>query len=217
MNRKIKIGLRIVISLFFLIIIASQINPTHVIQNVEKANPIYLFLGTLCFAGIIFFQALRLHLIVDQYTRSLGNTLQLILLGIFFNNLVPGSIGGDIYKIYHLKQKDSPLINAATYVILDRIIALSIITISGFIGILFLLPEILDTMARESIYLQIKKNIFLIMAFIAVAGGLSSVIFFKKKHVVLSWIKQKAREIKVALKIVTNQKLAKMVGCPQAT
>ena len=62
---------------------------------------------------------------VQDVELSLGQAVRLTLLGIFFNNAVPGTVGGDLFKAYYAAKHTHRKAGVMVAVAVDRIIGLA--------------------------------------------------------------------------------------------
>ena len=75
-------------------------------------------------------------LAVQSIRASLLNLLDFSLIGLFFNNVMLGSMGGDVVKAYYLARKEAARKEAAvTTVVADRIIAFFSFFLIGIAGL----------------------------------------------------------------------------------
>jgi uncharacterized membrane protein YbhN (UPF0104 family) len=68
------------------------------------------------------------------HRRGLGELLRLILLGLFFNNFLPTSVGGDVARGLGLAARGVPRATAAASVVGDRLIGLLALGIMAVVG-----------------------------------------------------------------------------------
>jgi uncharacterized membrane protein YbhN (UPF0104 family) len=146
----LKFLVKIALSALAIYLVFSKIELDEVWSLVKESNPIYL-LGALIFFNLSkFISAQRLLVLFRAIgVRISGNyNLRLYYIGMFYNLFLPGGIGGDGYKIFHLNKKSAAskreLLSA---VLLDRIsgaalLAFLALAISSFQeSILKLLPS----------------------------------------------------------------------------
>lgn len=58
-----------------------------------------------CFVvALVVFQALRLHVLVADYTGGFRTSWRLFFVGAFFNNLLPSNVGGDAVRLLYLRR-----------------------------------------------------------------------------------------------------------------
>lgn len=107
-NRMILLNiLRIAASTFLLALLFSQVNLTSLIAIIEHFSPRYFLLLPLAFALNVWFSAYKWKLLllnfgIEERTSKLFNVY---MIGIFFSNFLPSTIGGDGYRFLRLKSK----------------------------------------------------------------------------------------------------------------
>lgn len=136
---------------------------------------IFAFLGTIF---VIFIVAFRYKVIIEHKASikiPFINMIKYTWIGMFFNAVLPGSVSGDLVKIFYVKQEDSKLTNKFLIgsVLIDRVVGLFglIIVLGIFTGINYIE---LSSYSKELAYL-LKMNILL---FIGVIISLLSLFFF---------------------------------------
>lgn len=137
-RRRLSFFLKLLLSATALFFVFRKIDSQEALRTFLQANPMYFVLAFLAFnlskiaAGGRFksyLKALNIH-ISNRYN------IELLYLGMFYNLFLPGSISGDGYKVYLLKQrfdvKTKQLIGAT---LLDRLsgLALLLIMAGGFL------------------------------------------------------------------------------------
>ena len=118
--------LKIAISGLLIWWLASQSDPERLVENLTSVNPWGLVIAVLMLACLSLVQALRWSLII----RAIGSTIRYrdaflnVLIGIFFNQALPSSIGGDAIRIWRVYRLGIGVVPAVHSVALDRITAL---------------------------------------------------------------------------------------------
>jgi len=108
------------------------------------ANYWWMLLGLLSFFGSIILSSWRLLYFFKSIDLKLGGrfSFRLYLLGLFYNFLLPGGIGGDGYKIYLLnKTYKLPAKKVFWAIIFDRLSGLWAIGLI-IVALIFLIPQI---------------------------------------------------------------------------
>lgn len=130
----LKLLLKIVVTVVCLWYVSGKIDFSKAGTALQQANWFYVFLALLAFAASKFLSALRLNM----YFRNIGiqlpewQNIKLYWLGMFYNIFLPGSIGGDAFKVILLTKKYSiPYKKTTAAVLLDRV--------SGLLGLGFIL------------------------------------------------------------------------------
>jgi uncharacterized protein (TIRG00374 family) len=97
----------------------------HVVQG-QPIHAGFLLAALLAYAAALLLTILRWYVLVraQGLPVRLPDALRLGLIGVFFNNLLPSSVGGDVIKAAFLAREQSRRTAAVTTVIMDRVIAL---------------------------------------------------------------------------------------------
>lgn len=117
-----KVGVAVLI--IYIMLEKNLFNPEELLKNItakELAACVLLVL-----AGI-YLSALRWSLLLrgQGFNLSMRKVFKLQLVGLFFNFVVPGGVGGDLVKGYYLvKQNDDRKFLAATSIVMDRLLGL---------------------------------------------------------------------------------------------
>ncbi len=133
MKKKIKVALKIVISIALIYLVLRNIDTSKLFETIKQSNIWWLFVAFIFFNLSKIVSAIRLNWYFKDCGVNLSTKTNLILyyIGMFYNLFLPGGIGGDGYKIYLLKKrfntKVSKLLQA---ILLDRL--------SGLVALLFL-------------------------------------------------------------------------------
>ena len=126
LKRWILVSLKIVVSATLLGYLFSKVDFEQVRVSLEKVSYWYLFLA----AAVLFLQAaagaVRWSMVIKIISSRvrLRVALQIMFIGLFFNQTLPSSIGGDAMRIWRVRHHGFPLRTAINSVLLDRLIAL---------------------------------------------------------------------------------------------
>ena len=152
-----KTVLKIAISSALLYYVFSKVPINQVKTKLISANYWWMFAGVVCFFGSIIMSSWRL----SSFFKSIGLhlnpkfNLRLYLLGLFYNFLLPGGIGGDGYKIYILsKNYKHPGKKIFWAILFDRLSGLWAIGLI-IVALIFLIPQI-------EVHITIPLGIFLV-------------------------------------------------------
>jgi hypothetical protein len=113
----------------------------------SRANILWVLLGIILFNASQLVSAQRLNMFFKRAGVFLSGILnvKLYYIGMFYNLLLPGGIGGDAFKGYLLKKRfDTKIRTLAGAMIADRATGLYAIFILLFILLLFELPSFLS-------------------------------------------------------------------------
>ena len=138
MNKYLKITLKIAVSLLLILYLVQTIDFNRSLDLVLASNSYFFGLSIALIILNYVFSSLRWkYLILSEKKISLFYLIKLYLIGSFFNNFLPTSIGGDAYKILKLGEKIDSRTDAFTATFLERflgMIALLVISIFGVIS-----------------------------------------------------------------------------------
>ena len=130
-------------------------NYAQIWDAVKSTNLFFLFLALAAFLTALVIASIRLKLIVDAQNSvaiTIAEAVSLTLIGYFFNNFLPTSIGGDVTKAYYLSRKNSLKLNSYTSVFVDRAIGLVTMIFMAAVALLFAQGQIVDKSVRYIIY-----------------------------------------------------------------
>ena len=144
-----------------------------VIQHLKRTNLFYFLAAVIMFFLGLVAIAYRLRLVVmaQQAELSVGLAYYVNLIALFFNNVLPSSVGGEMVKAYYLYKNSNGRVAAFSAVIVDRlfgIITMILISISAIL--------LWDQAQTSS---KIMGSIFFLTLFVLVFG----VLIFNKKIV----------------------------------
>lgn len=93
------------IGLLLLGLLLSQVETRALWALAQRGRPVLLVASLLSFVvALAIFQALRLHVLVAEFTGGLAASLRLFFIGAFFNNLLPSNVGGDAVRLLYLRR-----------------------------------------------------------------------------------------------------------------
>jgi uncharacterized membrane protein YbhN (UPF0104 family) len=176
----VKLLLRAVISVGLLVLILYQIEPEEVIGRLDPllGDPVktvfaagalvLLFVAQSAVMGLRW-QILNANLGIDVPWRR---CFELILIGIFFNQALPSSIGGDVVRVWRLTRLGVRAGQAIASVVIDRTIGfLTLVLIIGG-SLVLLLERLTDATARASLGALVVASLLGLGALMLAAGPL---------------------------------------------
>lgn len=119
----IKLFLKVAITIICIWYISHKIDVSKLYDILAQARPGWIFLGSIAFIISKLFAAYRLNIYFRNINIHLSEwkNIRLYWLGMFYNLFLPGSIGGDAYKVVRLaKVYEVPYKKTAAAVLLDR-------------------------------------------------------------------------------------------------
>ncbi|HOM27250.1 MAG TPA: lysylphosphatidylglycerol synthase transmembrane domain-containing protein, partial [bacterium] len=129
---------RILISVFFIYLILQKVNFKKISEIIKNANYLPLIFAFITIFSINFLLALRFKYILEIYfKKKLSYFLiwKLTMIGLFFNNFLPTSAGGDIVKIFYIVKEQEKKFLSGISVLIDRYIGALSIMIMGTISV----------------------------------------------------------------------------------
>ncbi|MBN3038812.1 MAG: flippase-like domain-containing protein [Candidatus Omnitrophica bacterium] len=130
MNSKTKVFtvLRIVFSLilFFMLLWLARENLTKIWELLSSTNMVFYILGTVFFLSTIGLLAWRLKILLSAQGAdfTLKDIFYLNLIGQFFTNFMPTTIGGDVVKGLFISQKLKSKVSSYAAILVDRIVGM---------------------------------------------------------------------------------------------
>lgn len=136
-----KFLVKVVISLSLIVLLFLKIDTINIFKNIVLLNRRYIPLIVSLIALNYVISSVRWkYLLIHKNNEkaSLSYLTSLYFVGAFFNNFMPTSVGGDVYKIYKLGKKIGSNSDAFTATFMERftgLISLAFISTIGFIGV----------------------------------------------------------------------------------
>lgn len=138
------LSLAVALSLVGWVIVQSGIEPVKVLATIDGR----FFFAAFLFYGIGFLSASwRWFLLLGHIRVHLPflTVLRLALIGLFFNLLVPGGVGGDLIKMVYLRRESGDRYpQALLTVLLDRVLGLAGLLIVAVLSVAWNLPMIVN-------------------------------------------------------------------------
>jgi len=121
----IKFGSKAAVTVLLILLLLRGIDPHTVLDNVLRIEWHYLAAAAGLVLGNIWLAGMRWYFVIRSigHQLPLGLTWQLTMIGAFFNQLLPSSMGGDLMRFPYAAHLGLPLTAALKSVVLDRMIA----------------------------------------------------------------------------------------------
>ena len=139
--------------------------------NTIRSVNIGLFLLALAVGScVLVINAFRLKFLfeIQEIYFSSVEVIKLALMSVFFNNFMPSTIGGDVFKLYYAKKRAKNFIEPISSLIMDRILGLTALTLLGALALLF-----------QSELIKNNTVKLIILAFSLIICGFLSLLFMK--------------------------------------
>jgi glycosyltransferase 2 family protein len=111
-----------------------------VLLYLQTIQPLYFILAVLVFFAGLLSNAFRLRSVirVNGTKVSVATTYYVNLIALFFNNVLPSSIGGEMVKAYYLYKKSDGSVTVFSAVVVDRLFGLVTMLLISISSIFFL-------------------------------------------------------------------------------
>lgn len=136
MSRRAAVLLRLVVGIGALAYLVSVIDLRRARDTLAAVAPIWLGAAFVAQLGAKGCWLVRWGTLLRStgHSRSPGELLRLILVGLFFNNFLPTSVGGDVARGLGLALRGVPRATAAASVVADRVIGLLALALMAVVG-----------------------------------------------------------------------------------
>lgn len=158
MKRFLSSGLfKVIISLSLIIILMYIMRGSYneITSALKRTNVGVLALGFGVYLAALAVASYRLLLIVRAQgvtDVSFREAASLTLIGLFFNNFLPTSIGGDLAKAYYLSRKTGERVGSFASVLVDRLIGLLTMIFMASAAVLLIQSSIISEDVRQALY-----------------------------------------------------------------
>lgn len=129
-SKKVGLLIKLGFTLVAFWLVFRGIDVEHLRDILERQNHWLLLLAAVLIAGQIVLGALRWHLILGGLSGGcspipIRETMRMYYISVFFNCCLPGTVGGDVVRVWLVKSDHVPLPLSINSVLIDRIIALA--------------------------------------------------------------------------------------------
>ncbi len=146
--------LKAVVTLGIIVFLFTRVDLAAMARHLARANMLLLLLAFALYMAAISLGAIKWQALVraQNLDISLGSLLSYSLVGLFFGNLLPGNVGGDLVRAYGLVRASGRAEAAAISVLVDRL--MGVIAYAGAAMVMAVLAAM--TLARGSEFEQIE-------------------------------------------------------------
>ncbi|MEO0117446.1 MAG: lysylphosphatidylglycerol synthase transmembrane domain-containing protein [candidate division WOR-3 bacterium] len=139
--------IRILIASFIIYLLLRKMNFKSALAILVRTDPFWLSLALFSFFLFVLISVMRWKILLDakELFFSNGYLLKVYFVSLFFNNLLPTAIGGDVMRVAYTRKKEKGLGLALAVTFFDRVI--------GFVGLFAfaLLATLLFSLLRQPI------------------------------------------------------------------
>lgn len=193
MKKHLKLLLKISVSFILLFLIYIKVDKVQLLEHFKLLNYTYIPLIVLLISSNYIVSSIRWKsLLIYEKTEhvSVWYLTSLYFIGSFFNNFMPTSIGGDVYKVFKLGRKIDNMSNAFMATFMERftgvlvLMVISLFATYKYIGLL-VIPLLL--LFLLGIYVAIMLLGLLSKKFSKLKKIYSALEAYKDKKAVLAW------------------------------
>ncbi len=136
--------LRLFVATFLMFLILRNIVFVPILSRIKTINLLWLLLGFFLSLLLMYLNAIRWKILLNTHNVNLSiwKLFRVYLIGFFFNNFLPSSIGLDTVRTVYLRQHG--LKEVASSVIIERFIGVISLFIYIFIGFMFIRETNID-------------------------------------------------------------------------
>ena len=167
MNKKIAILLKVIVSLGLITLLVNQVDFNKIVNILKNVDITMIVYALILLIIQVFIATTRWQSVLkcQKIMLDYKNTLQIMWSGLFFNQAMPSSVGGDVIRGYYLKKQGMTLGRATLGVLMDRLFGMIglVLLVLASLPLLFELVD--DPIARTGV-LFIAVGISLALLFI---------------------------------------------------
>ena len=167
MNKKIAVLLKVIVSLGLITLLVNQVDFNKIVNILKNVDITMIIYALILLIIQVFIATTRWQYVLkcQKIMLDYKNTLQILWSGLFFNQAMPSSVGGDVIRGYYLKKQGMTLGRATLGVLIDRLFGMIglVLLVLASLPLLFELVD--DPIARTGV-LFIAVGISLALLFI---------------------------------------------------
>jgi hypothetical protein len=154
----VSLALRIAVSALLLAYLIRLSAFTEITGAFSRINPLYLAAFFLLYFLSVSLQAVRWKVLLKAWdlTQTFGILLRRLLIGLFFNNFLPGSLGGDVFRLYSGGRDTGKVEAVAATIFYERVLSYGSLVTLGLIVL-----SIRFDLARDWVFWLLLGGVFL--------------------------------------------------------
>ena len=140
MNKKIAVLLKVIVSLGLITLLVNQVDFNKIVNILKNVDITMIIYALILLIIQVFIATTRWQFVLkcQKIMLDYKNTLKILWSGLFFNQAMPSSVGGDVIRGYYLKKQGITLGRATLGVLMDRLF--------GMVGLVLLVLASLPLM-----------------------------------------------------------------------
>ena len=172
MNKKIAVLLKVIVSLGLITFLINQVDFKGIVNILKNVDITMIIYAMILLTIQVFIATTRWQFVLkcQKIMLDYKNTLQILWSGLFFNQAMPSSVGGDVIRGYYLKKQGMTLGRATLGVLMDRLF--------GMVGLVLLV------LASLPLSFELINNPIARIGVLLIASGISFtllLVFFTDK------------------------------------
>ncbi|MEZ6255833.1 MAG: lysylphosphatidylglycerol synthase transmembrane domain-containing protein [Patescibacteria group bacterium] len=183
-NKIAKTLLKVFVSLFlfWFLYYTGKLDLTLVIKALNTFKPFYAALVIVFLVLNYVISSFRWHVLILEGADKVKVTelIRYYFIGSFFNNFMPTSIGGDVYKIHKLNKKIGNMPHAFSATFMERFTGVLVLVLLAYIGLLGSSSTVFDLIHPK--YQLIVKLMFYVGFWVCLVGGFFVLKFAASRH-----------------------------------
>ncbi len=159
MRRKFLKALQVLVSLSLLAFLISRTDIKAILSIVSSSNLLFLAVAFLIYVSTVFIISYRWYILLQaqEVNLPLRKLVLLYFIGFFFNNFLPTSVGGDLYRAYGAAKQSGKRAVSLASVFTERLMGFLAITVMVLFSLIFIAP------AMDGYYVLILSLLFLFL------------------------------------------------------
>lgn len=133
----VSLALRVTVSVFLLAYLIRLSAFTEIARAFSRINPLYLLGFFALYFASVFFTSVRWRILLRTWDieARLGTLFRYIMTGLFMNNFLPGSLGGDAYRLYSGGRDTGKLEAVAATIFYERVLSYASLVTLGLVAL----------------------------------------------------------------------------------
>ena len=133
----VSLALRVTVSALLLAYLIRLSAFTEIAGAFSRINPLYLLGFFVLYFSSVFFTSVRWRILLKTWDieARLGTLFRTIMTGLFMNNFLPGSLGGDAYRLYSGGRDSGRLDAVAATIFYERVLSYGSLVTLGLVAL----------------------------------------------------------------------------------
>ena len=167
MNKFFLVLLKVIVSLGLITFLINQVDFKRIVNILKNVDITMIIYAMILLTIQVFIATIRWQFVLkcQKIMLDYKNTLQILWSGLFFNQAMPSSVGGDVIRGYYLKKQGITLGRATLGVLMDRLFGMVGLVVVVVVSLPLLFELINDPVARSGV-LFIAFGVSLALLFI---------------------------------------------------